>query len=260
MNLREVTRAVIKLVETASGCPVVVSEDASLNTLAVSRIARGTNRIHTISFNPSAVSEPDYLICYQCGFILRLYGVPAIDRVDLAGTAEGRQTVNRLLTSADGPGAKLKLPAETVAGLRDQLFEGLMTQLRSIPIGFRVDSWIIREYPELAQLQRDMAMRQIKDNLAGLSPDIKKIAPKKVYQSNLSMGAAFAEFWARRYADPTLALPFKAAGHLKAGDELLAMLDEFADDPAADRQLVDAWGEYLSLTGWYRWVPYDAPQ
>ena len=69
MTLREVTRTVIKLVEDASGCPVVVNEDRSLTTLAASRIARGDNRIHSISFNPSALSEPDYLICYQCGFI-----------------------------------------------------------------------------------------------------------------------------------------------------------------------------------------------
>ena len=45
MTLREVTRIVISLVEKASGCPVVVSEDASLKTLANSRIARGANRI-----------------------------------------------------------------------------------------------------------------------------------------------------------------------------------------------------------------------
>ena len=58
MTLREVTRTVTKLVEDASGCPVVVNEDRSLMTLAASRIARGTNRIHSISFNPSAVREP----------------------------------------------------------------------------------------------------------------------------------------------------------------------------------------------------------
>jgi hemoglobin-like flavoprotein len=118
----------------------------------------------------------------------------------------------------------------------------------------------MREYPELAQLQRNMAMRQIKDNLAALSPDIKKIAPKKVYQSNLTMSAAFAEFWARRYSDPSLSLPYKAAGYLKAGEELLAILDEIPDEPAADRELVDAWGKHLGLTGWYRWVPYEAPE
>ena len=41
MTLREVTRNAVKLVEDASGCPVVVSEDASLKTLAASRITRG---------------------------------------------------------------------------------------------------------------------------------------------------------------------------------------------------------------------------
>ena len=40
MTLREVTRTVISLFENTSGCSVVVSEDASLKTLAALRIAR----------------------------------------------------------------------------------------------------------------------------------------------------------------------------------------------------------------------------
>jgi hypothetical protein len=51
MTLREVTRAVINRVENVSGCPVVVSEDASLKTLVASRIACGASRIHAVSFN-----------------------------------------------------------------------------------------------------------------------------------------------------------------------------------------------------------------
>jgi hypothetical protein len=163
------------------------------------------------------------------------------------------------LTAPDGPGKKLKLPPETVSTLRDQLFDGLMRQLRSIPIGFRVDSWIIREYPQLGQLQRDMIMRQIQDNLASLGPDAKKIAPKKIYQSNMTMNAAFAAFWAKRFSDPALTVPYKAAGLIKAGEELLAVLDEISDAPARDRDLIDAWASRLSLTDWYKWVPYDTP-
>jgi hypothetical protein len=242
-----------------SGCPVAVSEDRSLKTLASSRIARGANRIHTIVYNPTAVKEPDYLICYQCGFILRLFEIPESERVDLAGTTDARQTVYRLLTAPDGPGKKLKLSPETVSTLRDQLFDGLMRQLRSIPIGFRVDSWIMREYPELGQLQRDMIMRQIQDNLASLGPESKKIAPKKIYQSNVTMNAAFAAFWAKQLSDPSIAVPYKAAGLLKAGEELLGLLGEISDAPAADRDLVDAWASRLTLTDWYKWVPYDTP-
>lgn len=258
MTLRDVTRTLIDRVETVSGCPVLVSDDPSLKTLVSSRVARGANRIHVISYNPTAVKEPDYLICYQCGFILRLFGVSESNRIDFAGTVEGRETVNRLLIAPDGPGQTLKLSPESISALRDQLYDGLMLQLRSIPVGFRVDSWIIREYPEFTQLQRDMTMRQIKDNLASLSPDVKKIAPKKISQSNLAMNAAFAEFWARRFSDPTLSLPYKAAGFLTAGEELLAILDETPDAPSADRKLVDAWADHLSLGGWYQWIPYEA--
>jgi hypothetical protein len=49
-----------------------------------------------------------------------------------------------------------------------------------------------------------MAIREIKDNPATLSPERKNIAPKKVYQSNLFMSAAYAGFWAKRYSDPSL--------------------------------------------------------
>jgi hypothetical protein len=53
MTLREVTRPVISLVENASGCPVVVSEDASLKTFAASRIDRGGNKIQwTLRIDP----------------------------------------------------------------------------------------------------------------------------------------------------------------------------------------------------------------
>jgi hypothetical protein len=48
MALREVTRTVISLVENTSGCPVVVSEDASVKTLAASRIARGVPLMHCL--------------------------------------------------------------------------------------------------------------------------------------------------------------------------------------------------------------------
>ena len=146
MTLREVTRTVIKRVEDASGCPVIVREDTSLKTLAASRIARGANKIHLISFKPSAVSEPDYLICYQCGFILRLFSIAAADRFDFVGTVEGRQIVYELLTAPDGPGKKLNLPPESIATLSDQLFDGLMTQLRSIP------DWLSRRLVDYARV------------------------------------------------------------------------------------------------------------
>ena len=52
MTLREVTRNILGPVENVSGCPVVVSENASLKTLTASRIAFGRNRA---SYRDSAI-------------------------------------------------------------------------------------------------------------------------------------------------------------------------------------------------------------
>ena len=79
------------------------------------------------------------------------------------------------------------------------------------------------EFPELSELQQHSAMQQLQDNLQALSPEIKKIAPTKVLEANLTMNAAFAEFWARHRSDPRLSLPYKAAGFAKAGEELLGL-------------------------------------
>jgi hypothetical protein len=71
MSLRDVTRAIIDQVERVSGHPVLVTEDRFLQTLAAVRMARGKALAHTITYNPAAGNQPDYLIAYQCGFIRR---------------------------------------------------------------------------------------------------------------------------------------------------------------------------------------------
>jgi hypothetical protein len=63
MTLREVTRAVISLVETASSCPVVVSEDASLGTIGLHGLRAPRTEFTRLLLTLQRFSEPDYLIC-----------------------------------------------------------------------------------------------------------------------------------------------------------------------------------------------------
>jgi len=257
MGLRETTRQILNLVERTTGYPVLVTEDRSITTLATVQMARGDAPAHSITYNPAADTQPDYLITYQCGFILRLFANPPSHRWDLAAAAHGREIVHRLLSGPDGPARKLNLAPQDVEKLRDQLFDGLMLQLRSIPVGLRVDAWILREHQELAPLQRSAVLRQVQDNQATLAPDVRKIAPAKVYKASVSMNAAFALFWSRQWNDPALSLPYKSAGFEKPGTLLLATFDEIPSEPTNDRRLVDAWGTELSLASWYEWVAYS---
>jgi len=47
------------------------------------------------------------------------------------------------MSAPEGPARKLRLQPDVVEKLGDQLFDGLIVQLRSIPVGFRVDAWIL---------------------------------------------------------------------------------------------------------------------
>jgi len=256
MGPREVTRTILDLVERVSGHPVLVSEDPSLRTFASVRMARGDAPAHTIQYNPASGAAVDYLIAYQCGFILRLFTVPPAERWDFAPSAQGREIVDRLLRGADGPARKLNLPPQAVERLRDQLFDGLMLQLRSVPVGLRVDTWILREYPDLAPVQKTAALRQLQDNQATLGPDVRQIAPTEIYNASVSINAAFAAFWSGTFGDPALDLPYKAAGFQKSGLALVSFLDEIPDEPASDRSLIEAWGGALNVSSWYQWVPF----
>lgn len=51
----------------------ITKQDRSLTLLSAVQVARGPQPMHTIYYNPVTVAEPDYVICYQCGFILRLF-------------------------------------------------------------------------------------------------------------------------------------------------------------------------------------------
>ena len=59
---------------------------------------------------------------------------------------------------------------------------------------------------------------------------------------------------------PQLVLPFKAAGYLQGGQELLAFWEATPDVGENDRVIIDAWAEKLGIAGWYQGVPYSAPK
>jgi len=250
MSLRPETREILRRVKELTGTPVEVVRDAAQTQLARIARARGAAPAHILSVNPG-LGAPDYLIVYQCGFILRLYETPPDERRDFAGTAQGHADVGRLVKCA---GQTAQLPDAVRAQFAQQILDGLLTQLRSYPIGMRIDGWIHREFPNLDALQRESVVRQQKDNLAVLQPELKAMAPKPVFDANVSMNAAYAIFCDRQFGKAGYAVPYRSAGYEKRGRALLGLMESIPDEPRSDRTLVDAWADELGLSGWYEWI------
>lgn len=251
MELRAETREIIGQVEELTDKSVEIINDVSQPVLARINRARSGMPSHILRVNLS-LGEPDYLVVYECGFILRTYATSPEHRREFAGSAQGRSEVERLVRQA---GQTAQLSDTVKIQLAQQLMDGLLTQLRSYPIGMRIDSWIHKTLPAFDELQRGAIARQQKDNLSVLKPGIKEFAPKPIFDANVSMNAAYAIFCDRVFGKAGYAIPYRSAGYEKRGRALLDIMQAIPDDPGSDCTLVDAWARELELAGWYEWIP-----
>jgi hypothetical protein len=253
MSVQDTANQISREVESLTGCPVSISHDPSINRMATVEIARGPVRFHRIRIHPSHVDVVDYLISFQCGLILRKFALPPTERFDLAWSQKGRKEAEELVRDHyRGSG----LPAATIKGFCDRLYDGLIVQLISIPLTLRVDSWIVDGYADLVLQQREAVIRLLQENLESLRPEIKKLAPEKIVKPSQVMNSALAKFWSRRWDDPKHSLPYRSINLGVAGRQLLETFDSIPSEPRHDRTLVDGWAKRLGLTGWYEWVPY----
>ena len=157
MELREQTREVIARTEQITGCQVVVTPDTSLHVLSVVNMADTDRPAHVIRFRPSAAAQVDYHVVYQCGTILRLFENAPDARFRFAVSEHGQYHVLSLLKKS---AVSKRLPMQQLYAVRDQLLNGLLVHLRSVPLGMRVDDWILRDYEVLGDMQRSTASRR----------------------------------------------------------------------------------------------------
>jgi hypothetical protein len=247
---------VLKSTEEVTGKPVLVREDAALRVHATVRIGRGAAPAHLVLYRPALELEKSYLVVFQCGFLLRLYQMPADKRYDLASAPVGKAEVKRRLHEHFRR-RKQKLPDAVVGQFCEQIYNGLMLQLRSVPVGLRVDSWISQNYPVLHEQQRTAAVRQLNENAQALRPEVRELAPLRVYAANIGMNAAFAAFWSRTWADDLITNPYRTAGQLGTGQALLKLFDDTPATPIHDRPLIEAWANHLELNGWFQFIPHN---
>jgi hypothetical protein len=129
--------------------------------------------------------------------------------------------------------------------------DGLGVQLRSMPIGIQVDRVLYNAHPELRDMQRVIADRQLKESVGCLSPAIKEMAPELIFNASVGMNAALALAWSRLWNEDAHVVPYRLAGYVGLGERLLAALDAIPDTPHHDRELVSSWAEILGVDRLY---------
>jgi hypothetical protein len=125
LPLLDVTHEFLALVEKETGYPVKLLEDPNLPTFAKVHMARGNVPAHFVYYKPTRDESLDYMICFECGFVLRLFENPPDHRFSLGGTAEGEHEVLSMLSGPGGSLTKLGLQPAQLEQMASSFFSGL---------------------------------------------------------------------------------------------------------------------------------------
>jgi hypothetical protein len=246
-NPKSVLREVLQRVESVTGYPVHVQEESQLPTIATVRAATASSPYTRIRYRSSAAPAREYLVVYQGGFVLRQHALDAGERWEIKASDAGRQEVASSVQRDFADRAETDAFTETLLG-------GLLTQLRSLPVGLRIDEWIGEEFPSLADQQKRCLELQIEEGFAVLAPAVRQAVPERVYNASVTMNAAMASHWASVWKDSRLVVPYKAAGFAEGAELLLESLADIDPAPANDRALIAAWALGLGIENWFEFV------
>jgi len=249
MSPSEAQQAALESLEQLGGKSVVLREQPQLSNHATIHVAAADEHAHVLTYNPTAASQLPYLVCFQCGLAERALRSARDERFNVASTPETYGRVQRLVRE------KKTIPEEMVATYSQMITDGLGTQLRSMPVGIRIDRVLYQSQPELRDMQRVIAERQLKESVGCLSPSIMAMAPELIFNASVGMNAALALEWSRLWNDDAHVVPYRLAGHTAVVERLLESLDAIPDTPHHDRELVSSWAVILGVAGLYEIGP-----
>jgi hypothetical protein len=249
MTPAESQQRALDALEKLGGKPVVLRENADLPNHARIHVASATEPAHVLTYHPAASPELPYLVCFQCSLAERALRPARDERFNVASSPETYSQVQKLVRD------KQTISEDMVAAYSQMITDGLGVQLRSMPIGIRVDRVLYNAQPELRDMQRVIAERQLKESVGCLSPAIKEMAPELIFNASVGMNAALALAWSRLWNEDAHVVPYRLAGYVGLGERLLAALDAIPGTPHHDRELVSSWAEILGVDRLYQIGP-----
>ena len=247
-ELLPATRALLRQTERLSGHPLDVDFQDDLSVPATAKLAGHEGRERHQLLVHSDAEAADYLISWQCGLILWHFRHPPERRRWLLRAERALTETRRLLQEA-----LPDLPEEQRAQLATYLADGILLQLRSLPVGLLIDTWLYRERPELHPGQHAHLLAQGREQLAVLAPEQDRL-PARIVRTSRFMSAAQALHTDRLFDAPELVAPYRTAGLEIAGRELLALCPDTEPETVDEHTVIDQWAGILELDGWYRWT------
>lgn len=237
-------------VEQTTGYKVVIDTVEDIGEDAQMISARPELPVHTIRISKAKLRDADYIVANQCAMLLRLWADPA--RIPVFSPVA--EKVSYFVDCAAKSKPLSQQPAKAAQQTAIHFAQGMLHQVRSMPL----EILTVRDCRELCPDLHDMQAEAVESQLRLLSdilaPNIRSIAPDRIWRNNVSMNAAFALNWSELSGSALAMLPYESAGFVEVAAKLLGEVNsKSARTTDAYTQLVDTWAEQVGLRTLYRW-------
>lgn len=192
--------------------------------------------------------ENNYLIAWQAAFVLHQFQMPETERANLKPEPAALAPIKKELLELHP-----QIPISQRENFSEHVMGGVLTQLRSMPVGMLIDIALYRDYEELHATQRQSLINQVVEHIACLQMT-PEMFPRPLLRANQVMNAAQALMVANLFEMPDIFAPYQTVGMEAAASLLLDACMNQIFDETLDRELIDIWGRTLGIEHWYRWV------
>ena len=251
LHVPDYLHAVLDQVEQTTGYSVQLREQPALHHDSETRFFREGMTSHEVRHRPAYSDYALHFLLNGAWKILRFWQMPPEERL-VPVTEVGRQLPDDLHRELADKLADR--PQELVTQISRFLYQGIVTQLISMPGDIRVEQELAREFPKHRGEQDTYLRRQIKDLEAHFTPEISQFAPARLYAASSAMhlvltqeASAIVGVEPPGYvrASPHLPLACALRRHLSAVEE---------SGYRGDRIVTERWAEELGMERWFEWV------
>jgi hypothetical protein len=244
------TKELIARVEQTTGFRVVIDTIDGISEDAQMISARPELPVHTIHVSKAKLATADYIVAVQCAMLIRIWSDPVRIPVFRPNPEKLQYLASRIASSRQ----LSQLPSKTALATATQFAQGLLNQLRSMPLEILTIRDCHIDCPDLLDMQADGVEAQLRLLSENFAPKIRSIAPEQVWRTNVSMNSAYALNWSRITGSSLPMLPYQSAGLSDTAATLLAELDTREEKTSTlYTEAVDAWAGHLGLRTLYNW-------
>lgn len=255
LNLIKPVNEILEKVREYTGKDIEFVENNNLTEYAALKMARKNMPSHLIFYKAEHDEILNHLVAHECGHILRVFGVleekrlipKTDDQIKLNALAEIEPEIQQLSSI---------LPFDKLTQIVNLWYNGIIRQVTNLPPDIMIEKWIHDEYPELRPYQSQSIKKQHKEALAGLSPQVMKMTPRKIFDASNIMNYAFFRILGIHFGI-NYVRPYNNSPYLSKGKKLASITEDYVDNYEGDIEKINEWANFLNLSKWFVWTDFE---